>query len=135
MLARASQNVGQCLNVSGTNLSTTFQGGTAMSLEGTEEVTAEIFFTGAVSTGVTTAIFRLAVSNDGINWDPIPSTPDSTGIQASSLSISVSAGAIFRDCLRSESHREFKYTRVEAKIVGAATAGDVATANMNFSEY
>lgn len=106
-----------------------------MSLEGTEEVTAEVFAVGATSTNVTSAIFRLAVSNDGINWDPIPSTPDSTGVQASSLSISVSSGASFRDCLRSDFHREFKYTRVEVKIAGTAAAGDSATANMNFSEY
>lgn len=122
--------------LTGAALTSSWQGGEAFSLQGTDQVDAELLATFDAATGLTSIDYRLEVSDDGTNWEPIPSIQASTTQPGVAFSLAAAAGTTVRDRLLTENHRNAKFCRVATKCTGAGAGSgtDSSTSNLNFSE-
>lgn len=136
MIHRIVEHAGLWLSLVGVgNLTTSYQGGTWFALEGTDEldVTLVAAFDGASS--LTSISFRLVVSDDQAEIDPIESTSTQSATPAVEHVLGVSLGATVRDRVQTKLHRNAKFCRLEAKCVGAAAkAGDGATSSLHYTQ-
>lgn len=140
MFQKITTHFGQWLSIIGTAITTSFQGGTSVALEGCEEIDAQIIASFDAATTITTMDFQLQVSDDGTTWDPVASIKGSTGAVGITQSISASAGQTVRDRLQISqaaltTFRAAKYARIAVKSTGASKSGDSASSNLNFNSY
>lgn len=139
MLTRIVTPFGPCLtlNAGTTPLTTNFQRGTSIRLQGTEEIDVPIqaAFDGAsTATGID---FQLLVSDDNVNFDPIQSTRMDTGATAAFHTLAVALGTTVRTRLQTLDYRDSVYLAVAARLSNATTpkAGDAANAQLNFGMF
>lgn len=129
---------GQCLSIVGTNITTAFQGGSAIALQGAEELDVELLATFDASTTQTNQIFQLQLSDDGTNWEPLAAVQASTAAYTATATITAVSGTTQRDRLQVSAasvmtFRNAKYFRVAIKGTGASKSGDAASANLKYS--
>lgn len=129
---------GQCLSITGTNLTTSFQGGTSVALAGVEEVDIELLATFDPATTLTNLIYQVQVSDDNSNWEAVATVQASSGSYTATATIAASAGTTVRDRAQVSSSsvmtiRNAKYMRVAVKTTGASKSGDAASANLKYS--
>lgn len=133
---------GQWLSIVGTALTTSYQGGNAVALQGTDAVEARIVATADGASNIGSFDYQLQVSNDNVSWDPVMSYRVGTGATAVTHSMSPAAGATLADRLQLgesgqfASHRKAKYTRIAAKTTGGSVrAGDQVSSTMTFTHF
>lgn len=139
-LNRIVQHYGQCLSIAGASLTSSYQGGTAIALEGTEEVEVVIVGVGGNGSAGGAMNFRITESDDLVNWDPVASLSLSASggtTPAVDHALTIAANTTVRDRLQvlgmsAPTHRMAKYMRVEVKFASVPVAGDSGTASLNF---
>lgn len=138
MLFRQVTQLGEALNIAGGSLTTSYQNGTPFALQGTHELDAELLATFKSATSLTSQTFRIAVADDptlaAALWEPVATDLASSGAEAVEHALNASAGNTVKDRISTKRHRHAKYAVVQVKIAGTPGTGDIAQANLNFSE-
>jgi hypothetical protein len=139
-MQRNIDTVPSALSIAGANLSTSYQGGPWLALQGIEELEAVCNAAFDATTNLTSMSFRLVMSDDKTNIDPI-ATIDGTIASATIIvdhQLTASAGNSVRARLQVtwaalQVTRLAKYVRIEVKVAGGALkSGDIATASLNY---
>lgn len=137
---RLITHAGSWLSLAGINLTSSYKGGTAMALEGTSELDAELLATFDAASNLTAIKFQIQICDGDptveANWEPINASPASTGVAATEVSLSVSLGQTVKERLQTKAHHGAKFCRIATKGVGAATGtgADASASNLNFSQ-
>lgn len=138
-MPRLTDQILNAVNLIGTALTTTYQGGAWIALAGTEELEAAVNAAFDAATTITSISFRLVVSPDTVIVDPLPTTDSMTTAAAAVDHVfAASAGNSVRGRLQVaqsslSTYRMAKYVRIEAKNVGSTTkAGDIATCTLTY---
>lgn len=146
MLNRVVQHFGPCLNLAAatTPLTTVFQRGQSISLQGTEEIDVPIQAMFDAATTASGIDFAILISDDGINFDAVMSTQMDLSVSPASQvattaihTLSVNPGNAVRTRLQTLDHRDAQFFAIAARLSNATTpkAGDAATAQLNYSLF